>query len=835
VQGEPVTSSSELTSGKYFVLVASKGVEGFIYNSGSGGEQVGRISNHRDFSGGTTETKYVWEVTVTETDGTKTFSLKNLSTNNYISYKGQEGDARHNVLVTTNESEKANLVLDDENTDRLTVSYTPRHWVVYQTNSKMAVVQGQSGGGGTSYLHTNGEGYDGCHLSWWEGHSTTAGQEGQSNCAIAFYHVTETLGEPVSVTFHFPALDGTNTFSRTTDLYPGNTVTTENANTAYSNPYFTATGFTDANLVVSESNKEFHVEGTWNLPFDLNKTYRLKLRASNTGNDGPANGGSAYCYCNATASEVGVRVDFAGETPNVLDDKEHLWYFKAADADHVTLHSLALGDAQGVTATVPSENDSKCSLSASPTAFKILRNAGTGEEANSFSLQIEGHSDCCINDINGKLGIWKNNASPTDPGSRFSVYAPTEADLQNVTIGTVSDLLGTQFQFNADKIAVAVADPTVENMNALFLPVFGDLVSTDKYYRLTFSSRVWESHGTLSVKGYANTTGAIDDYVTGTTNDEATRLAEAAVTNAADVSQLWKFEALTDGSGRYALRNVNANDYYLGVPPGGNNATHITAQQQHGEHVLPMAKDAAGNWVLQMKDGNNYICSNQESACITMWSDFNDLGAPMHIQVVTSVPVTVGTTGYATLCLPFAASVPKGLTAYTVSEVRTSGDVKYVELVAVPDDKLPAKTGVILVADEKPEAAKQYDFAILTEEVASIDGNRLEGVTLTRHGYAENNHYGLKAVGGEAVLARNAADINVPSNKAILPATELPAATQGAAVLRLRPSEGTQTGLVGVETGVQEDVRFYDLHGRRVLRPSRGIYVTGDGRKVFVK
>ena len=38
-----------------------------------------------------------------------------------------------------------------------------------------------------------------------------------------------------------------------------------------------------------------------------------------------------------------------------------------------------------------------------------------------------------------------------------------------------------------------------------------------------------------------------------------------------------------------------------------------------------------------------------------------------------------------------------------------------------------------------------------------------------------------------------------------------------------------------VQTKAQGDEVYYDLNGRRVLYPTHGIYVKGNGQKVFIK
>lgn len=657
-------------------------------------------------------------------------------------------------------------------------------------------------------------------LTGWNKNETAGG-----NSEYKLYPVT--WAEPL-VTYVYPGLDGSeNAFRKTAFSAVGNTAS------APAVDYFTSTGLTETDQTVSETNATFHVTGQWTLPFSLDRVYRMKLRVSGAG--GSSSDRSANFYYDAEQSRIGVRATTAGAAPDAFA-KESLWYFKAAGGDRVTLHCLALSDAYGVTV-----GSVTCTLSASPTAFQVLPNAGTEADgdADGFNLRVSGNS--CLNDINGVLGVWNAAASLTDAGSRFTLAALAADEIQGLDrLGTASALLGSQFPVNAALKTAAAAEPSVANVRALFLPVFSDVVDEGKYYRLTFTRPYTAdgvSYGTLAVTGYAGADGTIADYADENNSDESTRDVTAAVKSAADVSQLWQFKANTDG-GRYYLVSPNANGYYLGTPNGSasTSSTHITKVQAWGDALAPFAQDAAGHWTFQLQDGQNYICSSNTGANVLQYRVASDPGLPMEVEEVTSVSVSIGTTGYATLCLPFAVSVPEGVKAYTASGVGESGDVKYVKLVEVPDGQIPAGTGVILQAETQPTETTSFDFGILTTDVSAVEDNKLTGVTLSRHGYAAEAHYGLKAgADGEAVLAKNAEGVNVPSNKAVLPTSEVAATETGASVLSLRPETGGQTGIGGVEAAPQGEVRFYDLGGRRVVRPTRGVYVTGDGRKVFVK
>ena len=75
----------------------------------------------------------------------------------------------------------------------------------------------------------------------------------------------------------------------------------------------------------------------------------------------------------------------------------------------------------------------------------------------------------------------------------------------------------------------------------------------------------------------------------------------------------------------------------------------------------------------------------------------------------------------------------------------------------------------------------------------------------------------------------------VPANKAFLPAANITSGSSQAQMLSFYIG-GTVTGINAATADAQNgnDV-YYDLNGRRVLYPAHGIYVTGNGKKVFIK
>lgn len=219
-------------------------------------------------------------------------------------------------------------------------------------------------------------------------------------------------------------------------------------------------------------------------------------------------------------------------------------------------------------------------------------------------------------------------------------------------------------------------------------------------------------------------------------------------------------------------------------------------------------------------------------AATSGWSGFENI-----VEIATfDLEVTVA--GYATLYLDFAVEIPEEVDVYTANAVE--GDLLKMEQIT---DFLPANTGVIVKANEGT-----YTFSSTGENIAEIEGNLLKGsaesITIT----AENNtkYYVLSMVDGEVGMylaeLSDGAFLN-NANKAYLP---LYRNTLGVYDGNIDTSNGGQLsngfrfdfgGTTGIENvkGENGNVKtMYDLQGRKVEKPTEGIYII-NGKKILVK
>ena len=192
------------------------------------------------------------------------------------------------------------------------------------------------------------------------------------------------------------------------------------------------------------------------------------------------------------------------------------------------------------------------------------------------------------------------------------------------------------------------------------------------------------------------------------------------------------------------------------------------------------------------------------------------------------VPVTITTADYATFCsavdLDFSAT---GITVYE-AEVE-SNKVKFTE---VSDGLVKAGEGVLLYKDVDAETVVNVP---VTTGVAALSENELVGVTAeTAVAYNPTSgvyNYILQMDGANLVF-RKATGAKLRANRAYL-STDYDVTAPGARELEV--SFGDETAINALENSNKvNDGAIYDLSGRRVENPTKGIYIM-NGKKVIFK
>ena len=276
------------------------------------------------------------------------------------------------------------------------------------------------------------------------------------------------------------------------------------------------------------------------------------------------------------------------------------------------------------------------------------------------------------------------------------------------------------------------------------------------------------------------------------------------------------------------LTNTSHNEYE-GTLPKFDFVNNNNTDTYFGPE-LPVTGDAA-MWILEKVDDTNYF----------------------GVKPSTNMRGRDGKY-YTTLYVDFPYQIKGDVKAYTIEGVEAKNADGYyfakVKKLAQQGDVVPAQTAVVLECNSTNPADNQ--LLPTGDETPETSNNRLCG---TFFGEAINGLTVKDGTGAERNVTRdnirafniNTADsrnpigfykvksnvTNIPGNKAFLVLTNAEAQAKGFVL------EFEDGGTTGIETNENsrhstEDGVYYDLQGRHVENPTRGVYIV-NGKKVVIK
>ena len=193
--------------------------------------------------------------------------------------------------------------------------------------------------------------------------------------------------------------------------------------------------------------------------------------------------------------------------------------------------------------------------------------------------------------------------------------------------------------------------------------------------------------------------------------------------------------------------------------------------------------------------------------------------------------LTVSSAGLATLYLPFDAAIPDADFFVVVAVKEIAGSTAHLKEV---HDVIPANTGVMIYANEGTYSLPLATTAS-TENVESLLHGVLEDTPVTTLVAQEGKSIyvlsrGVKEYVGFKRLSGNGSVTYIPANRAYLPFST------SSQVNFINVSFGdSPTGIDTLRISNQEDSHeIYDLTGRKVTAPQKGIYIV-NGKKVLYK
>ena len=537
----------------------------------------------------------------------------------------------------------------------------------------------------------------------------------------------------------------------------------------------------------------------------------------------------------------------------------NLWAIVPADGnfDVFYLYNKATGnkkaflssEAHGTIATMQ-DNGTPFYLTQQPTFSGI-----TG----GFTIQPNNNNNHAIGDHSGNLSYWANRGSSelNDEGSIFRVDLVSDCNtlVQNIAsqyLGGFSTTALTQLSATKDACRFFAKYDEIINANDESNYV---APSTTKYYRIQanrYSTPVYMSFDNAT----ANKEGEVQLGYGNTPDERKLGFSQTASTN-----NLVCLENVANEEGKYYIKDANSGFYYGAKSDNGNlylvknseyagkysityslngNVAQVGLKENKASDITSQYLNCCGSDANAAIGDNNYVkfTSPYNNNATTGTTATVDAGCVYQIAEVSTYPLTISAAKYASLCLPFSVTLPEGLTAYKVTSVTNGTDNREMDLTAI-NGAIPANEPVIIGAT----AAGSFNLTINTDNNATQStDNWLTGATVKRTGIDEDYFaLGYKALNSDDADTKTVGffrvtTANMPANKAYLLKSRIQESAANPAMVLMFNFGNVTTNINNAKTNeVEGSNTYYDLNGRRVLYPTHGVYVKGNGQKVFIK
>ena len=642
-------------------------------------------------------------------------------------------------------------------------------------------------------------------------------------CEFEVYGPSE---NQVSTTFHYDA-GGNYQFDVVKSYDTGTSLTVAEVSDI---TYFKDFAINASDLTVSENNNEFTVTCTPDFPFTEGHVYKMHGENCNGSLNSNA---SNFCFTARTEDNY---ITYKGDKAAV--NAYSYWIFEHVANTENQFYIYNMGTGKYLSSNIE-RSYAVMEEKGTGTANQIFRITPNGD---GFNLQHQDDTYCCGVHFDGGLRSdktylgtgWGESTDPSHLASRVYIMdiAPELAALGNDPATTEGYVGEGPSQVLKTAAAAAGATPTKANvvacLDAYNNPKLADYVTDGKYYQIFFVSSDNTTNKALTLKNATQNYNSDDGSFSLETSNTAMAVAPVAEASLSQTDFIASLYTLTAGTTGMTVKNVNAN-----VPWGNVNTSGLLATTGAGtEYPFAVVSGQSDNsrWNIQTVSG--YLAFNSadyENAIVNNTTS----GTTARLKEVTSIPVTIKSTLWTSLCFPVDVVIPANLKAYKAAS--TQGMTINLEELAA-GSRIPAGTGFLALADAETYTDGAYTFAIATgsEDEADLSGNQFTGANVKRSGMTAVDYFAL-ATKNTVTGFYKVTSGTVPSNKAYLLGEKLNQGA-GANMLQFAFGEGTETGIsnVNAENSGKAET-YYDLNGRLVVYPTRGVYVTGSGRKVFVK
>ncbi len=858
---ETETSLSDLETGVYALGVTSDktnynltGYDNvrFAYRNGTSVPVVLSSVTDKQYMGQTvSDYAYLWLVTkTTETDGTVKLSLKNLQSNTYLySNNGTSGAVS---LSSTEMQYKASAAT--------VTNYSGT--VLYNDTYSYYVTHNASGGGSAD-----------SKLGCW------TYTEDKADCAHFHFYKAESTGVTCTINF---TVDNDTVSTATFEASIGYDMTSlpSSVDTPLHSYYYTVGTCTNDNKAVSADNTTFNYpfkKGDapfWASTSGAMKWYTIYLRSNEGNYIVRAGDGTQSINTGAGNSHNSTFTTESVTTKAAFDNG--LWAFVESG---VGVKLLSKGSCKYVTvnSTEYTDNKIEVKLTEEGTVFHAEQ-SGT-----SFTLTYNG-TGSLGDHKSGKLCVWNggNNFgnSKSDGGSMFVINGTHDSgsDIMSIGQNAVKTEIDTVSALAAYTNTTVDTDATIDYLTRAIPGKLETMTSAIAAVNNATTPELLDAAYTLcktavnaidltvtpDPKAYyvirnANYPASemaflsTQDIKTGTDGTLSTTYDSANNRNVARVSEstgivprLWKFTKHESG---WYVYNANLGYPLRDYTSGSGNLDIPTHANYGGVYTLKTAPAATftsstsgktndGMTMVQLIADNCAVTANSDGTTtgITTLDASDAAGNYWQVIKVSEVPVSVSSTaGWASVCLPFAVTLPSDSEAKAyVGKAAADGKLSLVEITGT----IPAKTGFLIALG----GGGTVNLTIADDDDASAltESNVLSGATAKRDGFDGGANYFLAYDSGYKRAVFMQADDSftvVPANKAYISGSSVQTtAGESSGKLNFVFDGGSTTGISSAaQSESDRAVKYYDLSGRRVLYPANGIFVTDKGEKVFIR
>lgn len=544
---------------------------------------------------------------------------------------------------------------------------------------------------------------------------------------------------------------------------------------------------------------------------------------------------SAY-YITSTSG-----TSYSTSTTKMLSDAA-MWAFTGNPYDGFKIMNKAKGDGYflGYDAT---SDGADLYMKSTGNAFQLKHVTGY----SSFCFYIE-NTNTVVHDFSHKLSFWNHNNAFSDEGSGWTIKAESEEyasalsdlydELKSVIFGEEIGRYtwggsGTAEEARAN---ITGAGSVLENhLTSLYKECYDALLDISANITLNTPAAGFYRLKNVATGQYLNAVSGPYSY---------TQSIRGVYANGSNSSAATVIELRESGGNLYMYNQGSGFGWvYAGVEYSSGGVGYLTSNPDKYVNWFPGTAagqiafaiclgNGTGNYASCLKKGI-YAVDTADKAVVGGTNETADV-AQWIVEAATTVTIpltTIGNYAYATTCLPFDVTITSGANAYVMAE---SGE--WLVPTQLTDNKVPAGTPVLLRGTSGTESATAtintgaafaavvgnvLSGTYLAKDFALTDGATAEYFLGKKNGVLGFYHSGVVSKTDYYTLG---------ANKAYL------SSGAGARGFAIMWDENETTGVNEVIGKMSEvtDGAIYDLQGRKVANPSRGMYIV-NGRKVVVK